>query len=80
MIGNPDQPQDLSLAQTSLLCSPDPGDYGTALQVGLSDSLLNRHLQGERTVNVQTCRRSRDRSEEVHDCQVQCPVAVIHLV
>ncbi len=47
MIGNPGQPQNLSLAQTSLLCSADVGDDGTALHVGFSDSLLNRHLQGE---------------------------------
>lgn len=55
LTGHPDQPQDLSLAQISLLCSPDLGDNGTALQVGLSDSLLNRHLQGERTESV--CQR-----------------------
>lgn len=46
MIGNQDRPSDLSLAQTSLHCSPEAEDVGAALPVGFSDKLSNRSLQG----------------------------------
>ena len=39
MTGSRDQPQNLSLVQTTLLCSPDEGDRGTMLPVGFNDNL-----------------------------------------
>ena len=45
MTGHPGTPQNLSLAQTALHCTPDAGEFGT-LPVYFSDKLLNRSLQG----------------------------------
>ena len=48
MTGSHDSPGNLSLAQTSLHCTPEEGDVGTALPVGFSDKLSSRSLQGRR--------------------------------
>ncbi len=45
MTGDHVTPQNLSLAQTALHCTPDAGESG-ALPVYLSDKLLNPSLQG----------------------------------
>jgi len=45
MTGDHGMPQNLSLAQTALHCTPDAGESG-ALPVYFSDKLLNRSLQG----------------------------------
>ncbi len=45
MTGDHDRRQNLSLAQTTLHCTPDTGEFG-ALPVYFSDKLLNRSLQG----------------------------------
>lgn len=50
MIGSRDQPQDLSLAQTSLRCSPDKGDVGVALPVGVSKNLSTKNFEGDALV------------------------------
>lgn len=49
MTGDHDRPQNLSLAQTSLHCSPEAGDGSASLSVGFSDKLINRSLQGRRS-------------------------------
>ena len=46
MTGSLDQPENLSLARTSLRCLLNAGDLGTALPEGVSDSLLTRDFQG----------------------------------
>ncbi len=46
MTGDHDRRQNLSLAQTTLHCTPDTGEFG-ALPVYFSDKLLKRSLQGD---------------------------------
>ena len=48
MTGSRDQPQNLSLVQTNLGCSPDEGDLGTLLPVGFNDA-LPWNLSGDST-------------------------------
>lgn len=46
MKGDRGRPQNLSLAQTTLHCTPDAGELGTALPVGFNDKLSKPSLQG----------------------------------
>ena len=52
LTGDAGQPRNLSLAQAFLHCTPEAGDNGTQLRVGVSDSLSNRSFQG---LTLYTC-------------------------
>lgn len=47
LLGSSDQPRNLSLVQTTLLCSPDVGDVGTLMPVGFDDRLPWRCLDDD---------------------------------